>query len=41
MVGVTTNPTIFAKALADGDAYDEQVRDLAVRKRRPSRRRSG
>jgi transaldolase len=31
IVGVTTNPTIFAKALSKGDAYDEQVRDLAVR----------
>jgi transaldolase len=31
VVGVTTNPTIFAKALSDADAYDEQVRDLATR----------
>ncbi|GAA0804110.1 transaldolase [Spirilliplanes yamanashiensis] len=31
VVGVTTNPTIFAKALADADAYDEQVKDLAAR----------
>ncbi len=31
MVGVTTNPTIFAKALADADAYDDQLRDLAAR----------
>lgn len=31
IVGVTTNPTIFQKALADGDAYDNQVRDLATR----------
>jgi len=31
VVGVTTNPTIFAKALADADAYDEQVKDLATR----------
>ncbi|MQA23930.1 MAG: transaldolase [Micromonosporaceae bacterium] len=31
VVGVTTNPTIFAKALADSDEYDQQVRDLAVR----------
>lgn len=30
VVGVTTNPTIFAKALADGDAYAEQVRELAA-----------
>jgi transaldolase len=25
VVGVTSNPTIFEKALADGDAYDEQI----------------
>jgi transaldolase len=25
VVGVTSNPTIFAKALADGNAYDEQI----------------
>ena len=31
VVGVTTNPTIFAKALEKGDSYDEQVHDLAVR----------
>ena len=31
VVGVTTNPTIFQKALADGAVYDEQVRDLALR----------
>jgi transaldolase len=30
LVGVTSNPTIFAKALADADAYDAQVRDLAT-----------
>jgi transaldolase len=30
VVGVTSNPTIFAKALADADAYDAQVRDLGV-----------
>jgi transaldolase len=30
-VGVTTNPTIFAKALADADAYDAQLRDLGSR----------
>ena len=29
--GVTSNPTIFANALAKGDAYDEQVKDLAIR----------
>jgi transaldolase len=31
VVGVTTNPTIFASALANGEAYDAQVRDLAAR----------
>ncbi|MDR7277998.1 transaldolase [Catenuloplanes atrovinosus] len=31
VVGVTTNPTIFAKALSDADAYDEQLRELADR----------
>ncbi|MFD0202968.1 MULTISPECIES: transaldolase [Saccharothrix] len=31
VVGVTTNPTIFAAALAKGSAYDEQVRELAAR----------
>ena len=29
VVGVTTNPTIFAAALANGERYDEQVRQLA------------
>lgn len=29
VVGVTTNPTIFAGALAKGDAYDAQVAELA------------
>ncbi len=29
VVGVTTNPTIFAAALAAGDAYDAQVKELA------------
>ena len=29
VVGVTTNPTIFAAALSKGDAYDEQVSELA------------
>ncbi len=32
VVGVTSNPTIFQKALDKGDAYDGQVRDLAARK---------
>jgi transaldolase len=28
VVGVTTNPTIFAGAIADGERYDDQVRGL-------------
>lgn len=31
VVGVTTNPTIFANALAHGAAYDAQVNELAAR----------
>jgi transaldolase len=31
VVGVTTNPTIFRKAVADSDLYDQQVHDLALR----------
>jgi transaldolase len=31
VVGVTSNPTIFAKALEKGTAYDDQVRDLKTR----------
>jgi transaldolase len=31
VVGVTSNPTIFAKALTDADDYEGQVKDLAVR----------
>lgn len=30
IVGVTTNPSIFQAALAEGDAYDEQVNTLAA-----------
>jgi transaldolase len=30
VVGVTTNPSIFAGALADGDRYNDQVRQLAA-----------
>ncbi|HEY0933454.1 MAG TPA: transaldolase [Trebonia sp.] len=29
--GVTSNPTIFASALSKGNAYDEQIKDLALR----------
>ena len=31
VTGVTSNPTIFAAALADADDYDPQVRELAAR----------
>ncbi len=31
VVGVTSNPTIFQKAIADGDAYDEQLREVLER----------
>ena len=31
VVGVTTNPSIFQKALSKGEAYDEQIRDCARR----------
>jgi len=31
VVGVTSNPTIFAKALSGGSAYDEQIADLRAR----------
>ena len=28
VVGVTSNPTIFQKAIAEGDAYDQQLREV-------------
>src|ERR1700756_5118864 len=31
VVGVTTNPSIFQKAFAEGDAYDAQISELAER----------
>src|SRR5882757_9726253 len=31
VVGVTTNPTIFAKAITGSDAYDSQLADLTTR----------
>ena len=31
VVGVTTNPSIFQSALSSGDAYDEQINELAAR----------
>ena len=30
--GVTTNPTIFARAISDSDAYDAQIEDLRLRR---------
>ncbi|MBA2464272.1 MAG: transaldolase, partial [Nocardioidaceae bacterium] len=30
VVGVTTNPTIFATALADGERYDAQLNELVA-----------
>ena len=30
VVGVTSNPTIFQKALAEGDLYDEQLRHVSA-----------
>ncbi|MGW5021894.1 transaldolase [Streptomyces cacaoi] len=32
VVGVTTNPTIFQKAISAGDGYEQQVSDLAARR---------
>jgi transaldolase len=31
IVGITTNPTIFAEAIGAGSGYEEQLRDLALR----------
>ncbi|MCJ2041493.1 transaldolase [Methylobacterium sp. J-059] len=31
VIGITTNPTIFAKAIGSGEGYDGHVRDLALR----------
>ena len=31
VVGVTTNPTIFQKAISGSDVYDDQLRELALR----------
>ncbi|MCC5034433.1 transaldolase [Streptomyces sp. WAC 00631] len=32
LVGVTTNPTIFQKAISGGEGYERQLSDLAVRR---------
>jgi transaldolase len=31
VVGITTNPTIFQKAISGSEIYDDQIRDLSVR----------
>jgi transaldolase len=35
VVGVTSNPTIFQKAISAGDAYDEQLREVVREERDP------
>jgi transaldolase len=35
VVGVTSNPTIFQKAISSGDAYDEQLREVVREERNP------
>jgi transaldolase len=35
VVGVTSNPTIFQKAISQGSAYDEQLRELLAREDDP------
>ena len=36
VTGMTSNPTIFQKAIAEGSLYDDQIRELiACRHRRP------
>jgi len=35
VVGVTSNPTIFQKAIAGGDAYDEQMREVLAEEQDP------
>jgi transaldolase len=36
VTGVTSNPTIFQKALSEGDAYDEQLKQLLATEHDPS-----
>jgi transaldolase len=33
--GVTSNPTIFQQAIAEGDAYDEQIKEISARESDP------
>jgi transaldolase len=35
VVGVTSNPTIFQKAISEGDAYDEQLREVLAEEHDP------
>ncbi len=35
VVGVTSNPTIFQAAIADGDAYDEQIKEVSADESEP------
>src|SRR5436190_6563454 len=35
VVGVTTNPTIFQKAMSEGGAYDEQLKELLAQETEP------
>jgi len=35
VVGVTSNPTIFQGAIAEGDAYDEQIKELSQTESEP------
>src|SRR5918997_2307372 len=35
VVGVTSNPTIFQGAIAEGDAYDDQLREVLRSERDP------
>jgi transaldolase len=35
VVGVTSNPTIFQAAIAEGDAYDEQIKQLSATESEP------
>jgi transaldolase len=35
VVGITSNPTIFQKAISEGDAYDEQLREVLAQKDDP------
>jgi transaldolase len=35
VVGVTSNPTIFQSAIAEGDAYDDQIKELSATESEP------